>query len=274
MTDTLYFETYEKLLYVIESRRELDETLFLRIFDGKIKPIIYSSFAKLAAHFNSEDVEDVCQDIFLLLWKKSVIGYFLNAKYEKSPLWFLSWCKVVVNNYLITKVRKKSNRPAEELDNPERPLFISDASEEPGHRMVNREAVKLVYSGVIRMNTKPAMKLTWLGVYTFIYLGYVANRIEAIHKFLERFYCKSLNDIYAFTESALGGTEWLALSASEKSVISEELERRSGDGALGESLLSTFIEEENALAKVSDWLYKINKRLIEALPREVSEWNT
>lgn len=268
MTDVRYTEAFEKMYFIIESKHILDESLFFEIFDGKLRPIAYNALAGFGGLFNEADREDALQDVFLVLWKKCVVSYFLNDKYEKEPVMFLSWCKIVIKNYITTLARRKAHSATEDIDDPERPAVALGTFEEPGRSLINRETVKDVYSFVIGMKARIQIKLTWITVYSFIFLGHTKNRIEATHKYVDVFYGKKLFDIYSFLKAALEQTKWLSFTDGQRETLEDAL-----DGGAGDTCLKDYLEEED-LSKISDWIYKVNKKIAEALPREVIGWNT
>jgi len=260
MTDQQYYDCYAKLASNLVEYHELDRDLFYAIFEGKIKPIIKNTFFDIAGSFTSIDLEDVCQDIFIKLWTRCVGAYFMNEKYETNAAMFLGWCKIVAKNHVTSLLRKKSLRPSETLDDPDHPIVVADMHD-PSSELIRTEAVRAVFRAASALPSKAELKLTWFSVYLLIYSGEASDRIEATHMFCERYADAALGDVMRDVESRIA-------DLCDLSDVKDEIERGRSDEPLGELL------GDEPLAKVSDWLYKINKRLANSLPSEVVQWNT
>ncbi len=271
MTDTQYFELYNILSSGIAENGTLDGDAFLAIFEGKIKPIIHNAFSGAASLFPSVDMDDMYQDIFVLLWKKSVPCYFLSDKYEKDAVWFLAWCKVVCNNYVTSTLRKEFLRNTETLDDPEYPI-ITGENEKGYEGMIHREALTSVWRYAALLPVKVEMKLVWYCVYGMIFSGECENRISANHMFLEKYSKKTLGELYDDAVRRADGSELIDIGRDGREEIESEL-AKTRDGTLCSLIEAGALLGEKPLSKISDWLYKINKRLADEMPREVTKWD-
>ena len=268
MTDQQYYDNYSKLVFHLAECHELDRFLFSAIFEGKIKPMIKNTFSSYSDRFSAIDIEDVYQDIFIKLWTRCVSAYFMNEKYETDAAWFLGWCKIVVKNHITSLLRRPSLRTNETIDDPDRPLVLSapgDASAD----VANREAVAAVFRAVAALPSKIEMKLVWYEIYLLVYSGEAKDRIEANRVFIERRSNITFGELMAHVLSGL----YDASSAMGEDCGAEAL------GALGEGFDAMNEKIGDALGndpvgKISDWIYKINKKLKETLPTEVMEWDT
>lgn len=269
MTDKQYYEAYDILLRGVAERGELDDEVFFSIFEGKIRTIIRNVYYECSCNFASIDLEDICQDIFILLWKKSMSCYFLNEKYEKNASWFLGWCKIVVKNYVTTLLRRKSLKFGETLDDPDHPITVTDTSDSFAPVMMQEE-VLAVYRFAVGLSSKIPMKFTWLGIYDLIYGGEAADKIEANHIFLERYSEKSLGFLWKDIKEFL--TSRGIINSSEDCVNQIESALDADGGLMRNTLLKEYLGNDR-LAKISDWVYKMNKKLTEGLPEEAAEWN-
>ncbi len=271
MTDLQYTELYERLVVILNASGELDADIFYSIFDGKIRPIVMKSFSGLERYFASFDIEDVTNDIFVKLWSGCVAAYFSNEKYEHSPTWFLGWCKVVIKNHITSFLRKRSLRPEETLDDPEHPLNVSDGSD-PSKEIVIRETVSTVYRAVLALPGKPEMKLVWYGVYDLVFGREAYDKIGANRLFLKKYSERPVSYLYSSVADFILSSEWLGINADDLSPLGSELDA-GGEDALSGRYVASLLGDE-PLAKISDWIYKINKKLSESSPAEVMQWNT
>ncbi|MBR0303663.1 MAG: sigma-70 family RNA polymerase sigma factor [Clostridia bacterium] len=262
MTDQQYYECYSKLVERLAATHELDRYLFCSIFEGKIKPIIRNIFSGYSEHFSAIDIEDVYQDIFVKLWTNSVSAYFMNEKYESDASWFLGWCKIVAKNHVTSLLRRRSLKASETIDDPERPVVAVDP-DAAADEVSNREAVASVLRSVASLPSKIEMKLVWYGIYLLVYRGEAEDRIEANRVFVERFSGVSWREL---SERAV-----LWLCETEETLGEDcgaaALERASSDGA-SEDVIGDMLGDD-PIGKISDWIYKINKRLKDSLPSEV-----
>lgn len=261
MTDTQYYEAFSLLCSTLSEKNELDAELFREIYEGKIKPIVRNSFSEVSSNFNSIDLEDAYQDLFIKLWTRCVGAYFMNDKYEISAPMFLGWCKIVIKNHVTSMIRKRSLRAEETLDDPDHPITVADSSD-PSSAHIDRDAVGAVFNAVLKVGAKNEMKLTWLGVYVPIYDGEADDRIAATHLFYDRWEKETYRALLCGVKSSHGAVKIYrdvskldALDTDNPTTVGEDL----GDEPLG---------------KISDRLYKINKKLANVLPTEVVQWNT
>lgn len=267
MTDREYFDCYERLSEILYEKHELDVDLFVSIFEGKVKPIIKNSFSGLADRFASIDLEDLYQDIFIKIWTRCVGAYFMNENYETSAAWFLGWCKTVAKNHVTSLLRKKSLKNNETLDDPEHPVTVSNSTD-VSENIVNSDAVATVIKAASSLPSKAEMKLTWLGTYLLIYNGDASDRIEATHVFCERFADITFGSLLSEVKTMASQSPVLTGADVDFSSIEDELKGELKDARVGDALGG------EPLSKVSDWLYKINKKLTGILPEEVMSWNT
>ncbi len=272
MTDQQYIECYTELVGTLTAKHELDDELFYRIFEGKIKAIVRNAYMPAAKNFSSFDFEDVCQDVFIKLWTKCVGAYFMNDKYEKDPAWFLGWCKIVVKNHVTSLLRDRSNFAQDPIDDPDRPVNVSVYSD-PSKDIMLRELLVSMCSSVISLSSKAEMKLTWLGVYLPVYCGDAADKIEANHFFVEKYLDGTLYDLLLGVEKYLSDAGLSDDVAHGMSEIAEELDRESGGARRRDAAMKDLLGDD-PLGKISDWVYKINKKLSESLSPEVMQWNT
>lgn len=263
MTDQQYFDCFNDIVKGLSNTGSIDDGLFYVVFEGKIKPIIRNVYSELFGKFSSIDYEDLCQDIFLKIWTRCVGAYFLNDNYDKNAAMFLGWCKVVIKNHVTSLIRKRSMRDHETLDDPDHPVTVSDGTD-PSRSLAEADTVRTVITAVLGLNTADEMKLTWLGVYLPVYTGEADDRIEATHLFCDRFSDKTFGDVLSYAENVFETKDAIGFGASHLKKLSGGVnggplkEKRVGD-SLG----------DDPLGKVSDRLYKINKKLAAKLPLEV-----
>ncbi|MBQ7714948.1 MAG: hypothetical protein IJT70_03655 [Clostridia bacterium] len=269
MTDLQYTGLYGQLVDILNSSGELDPDIFYAVFDGKIRPMIMKSFSGLEHYFASFDLEDVTNDIFIKLWSGCVPAYFANEKYEHSPTWFLGWCKVVIKNHITSLLRKRSLRPEDTIDDPEHPLNVSDGSD-PSKDIVIRESVSIVYRAVLALPSKPEMKLTWYGVYDLVFGREAYDKIGANRLFLKKYGDMPISYLYSCVSDFILSTEWLGIGKDDLAPLGVGIAdgERTNDCVILSSLLG-----DEPLSKISDWIYKINKKLSDSLPGEVIQWD-
>ena len=267
MTDQQYFECYAELVNKLASSRELDDELFYRIFEGKIKPIVRNAYMPAAGYFAAFDFDDVCQDIFIKLWTRCVGAYFMNDKYEKDPAWFLGWCKIVIKNHVTSLLRNKGNFAKDPLEDPDHPVTVSVYSD-PSKDLILHEVLTSMCRALFSLSSKPEMKLTWLGVYLPVYCGEAADKIEANHLFIERYLGGTLRDLSLGVKAELEETPFFGEVADGFSRITDEIGQERG-GVRKEDAEVRELLGDDPLGKISDWVYKINKKLAEGLSSKV-----
>lgn len=270
MTDSQYFGLYSSLVSKLQGTGEFDGDIFYTIFEGKIRPIIYNAFNEHRALFSFFDTEDVCQDLFIILWKKSAPCYFLSDKYENDPVWYLAWCKIVCTNYVTSLLRKHSLKGTESVDDPDRPSTVGNR-ETGFDSIVYKETVSAVYRFTALLSAKVEMKLVWYCIYNLIYSGACENKISANRVFLEKCPEKTLGQLYS---EILSCTEDIGMPIGDEGEkkMEKELSENVGGKPHGNAVVGELLGERPA-AKISDWVYKINKKLSEEMPQEVTKWN-
>lgn len=278
MTDAQYLELYDSLVTKIVSHGELDGDIFYSIYEAKIKPIVYNVFSGYTFLFSSFNMEDIFQDIFVLLWKKSVPCYFLREKYDKyrnnlenDAKTYLGWCRKVSANFVTSKLRKRSLRSTGSTDDPEVPIVV--AGDERGFdAVIHKESINCIYRFVSRLSSKLEMKLVWYGIYDLIYSGECDNKISANRVFLERSLGKTIGELYAETLRCIEGDLGINLSDEDKKKMENELSKEVESKLMKDIVLADLMNGRFD-SKISDWVYKINKKLADEMPREVTEWN-
>ena len=265
MTDQQYYECYEQLVNVLAQTGKLDGDMFYSIYEGKIRPIVRNVFSEYAGLFTSFDAEDVYQDIFIKIWTRCVGAYFMNDKYEKDAAWFLGWCKIVAKNHVTSLLRRSSLKTADTIDDPDHPLVVTDGSD-PSRDVAARDSVKTVFIEALALNCKPEMKLTWFGVYLSVWTGEAEDRIDANRVFIARYSGKTLGELFDYVGKTLVRTvpeteDLVKKLGKELGAVKDGRAKR--DAALGDLL------GDDPVGKISDWIYKVNKKLGETLPLEV-----
>ena len=272
MTDQQYCDHFNELVRVLEEKKELDDELFGAIFEEKIKPIVRKAFSPYAGNFAYFSQEDVCQDIFIKLWTRCVGAYFMNDKYEKDPAWFLGWCKIVVNNHVTSLLRNRGNFGSDPLDDPDRPAIYSVCTD-PSKELILRDVIKHMCSLVVSLPSKAEMRLTWLGVYLPVYVGDVTDKIESNHLFVEKYLSGTLYDLASDVVNEMRDLPFLEDAAQGMDGLMKELDKEIGGARRGDIAMEDLLGDD-PLAKISDWVYKINKKLADSLSEEEKAWNT
>ncbi len=261
MTNQEYSDLFGQLADTVRERGEVDADIFLCIFNDKIVPIIRNAFAELGGVFSYVDLEDVKQTLFIKLWKKSVLAYFANESYQHTPSWFLGWCRVVVKNYLTSLLRKRSEKHQLTIDDPDHPIVVS-CDADYLEKIIIVEKLKDVFSAVLALKTKIEIKLTWLEVYLMIYGGAALNRIEATHIFCEKYADKTFSELSEDVLRDLSSSSFIADPETWKDAIEGEIAKKSGDVPKADVTVGELLGDE-PLARVSDWIYKVNSKLAE-----------
>ncbi len=263
MNDAKYVELYDLLEKSVRETGRCDSDVLNDIFEGKIVAIVYKAYGECSDVLDGfTKSEDLCHDILLRLWEKTADMYFNNPKYVTSPVGYLKWCKAVTRNYIKTLIRKINTTGTKPI--PEGKDIPADGGPGPMD-IINREDVLLIYNTVASLRSKVEMKLAWYGVFNRIYTGYSKDKIRATRSFAEETCSKTLDEIFADQVDFFVNSEYSCMKISKSRLVEIKLAldkeeddgRRLGDLTMGELL------GKKPLSKISDWIYKINQKLLE-----------
>lgn len=263
MTDARYVELYELLEKSVRETGRTDSDVMNEIFEGKIVAMVYKAYGEYKDTLDGfTKSEDLCHDVLLKLWEKTADMYFNNPNYTTSPIGYLKWCKAVTRNYIKTLIRKINTGGTRAI--PEG-MDIPDEGGPGPSDIINKDDILYIYNTVAALKSKVEMKLAWYGVFNRIYTGYSKDKIRATRSFAEEAADRTLYDIFADQSHFFVNSEYSCVKISRASLLEmkEALDKMTADGRrLGEVTMGELLGDK-PLAKISDWVYKINQKLLE-----------
>lgn len=273
MSDEKYFKLYGLLEESVYKSGKVDQYILYEICREKLNSIIGKAYGEVAGKLDIIEYEDLCNDIYLILLRSVADKYFKNPSYETGPILFLKWSKVVTKNYILSVLRKgsvKLKKKTEELDPEDKPHSWASADDNVLRDMINKEDIRIVYNTVAALDSKIEMKLVWFGVVTEIYTGNSADRKRATHSFVDNCSNMALDDIFEKQVGIFKESEYECLKVNDRLLeeMRRSLDKTDGDGRrLGAQPMGKYLGDD-PLGKVSDWIFKINKKLKQIKEKE------
>ena len=206
--------------------------------------------------------EDVMQDIYLRLIKKTVSGFLLRddiaGPYNNDPEGFEDWMFTVARNLTHDNADKEKNNDINNGELDENiPLREDDDFSFVTDRLQN--ALNIALSS----RNSVYKILTWLAQYVFI-LQKNVMKIKSNDLIISAFENKTLFDMYEMILHASKQIPWLTLTDTQKEKILNDLRKECKNGVLyGETKYKDFFMMDKGAPSgkksISDWTNRINK---------------
>ena len=268
MSNEEYYDKFDGLEKSVRENGDVDRDIFTEIFYGKILPIVYSSLAGKQTGLEAYmDSDDVVQNIFIILWLKSVPFYFSKEGKTISAVGYLSWCKAEVLNYIYTLLRKKRIDPFSDEE-----LARICENSFSGDRFSVRTILGGIYNYVAQLKVHVYKKLCWFLIYDLIFTKEAENKIKANHIVDDDYSGCTIGSLFEKVINNTGEFEYLKLTSVSQKVLSEQIETVENGKACKECLLSDFLGRDH-LKSLSDYVSTINKMIMREFPGEEYLWN-
>lgn len=273
---------YEELKRGIYERGEIDEDVFNDIFFGKITPIVKNCYNSFRCSFVCENVSDIFNEAYMLIYKKSIHHFFCrpddDGSLPKDKVSYLKWCKTCIMNSIKSKLRGKKKIDLVSLrhEAPERdgettdPMsLLPDTAPTPEQVMIERSMIEDMFRYVACLNSKPEKKLVWYALQLLILDGTASDKIAANHIVYDECSNKTLAEFALWVLEMLDQIEWININAENRISLCDGVFDGTGISEKGRTALSDLISGKSDdssregvfLKKISDWVFKINSSL-------------
>lgn len=206
--------------------------------------------------------EDLMQEIYIRLITKSVTGFLMrDGQLNDDPEGFKNWLFAVAKNLFNDLAKKSGRKGLYETETPEgeEPTEHGPYSEpeEPDYDMLNR-----CFKTVLSFDSKVHIPLTWVTAMLMIANGGM-NRIEATDAITRICSEMTLDAMFDFILIQSDKILWLRLDEDEIQKIKGKLDETDSDGMrIGDKNYNNFYMKKGAKASVSDWINRMNSRII------------
>ena len=281
-SDERYSELFEKLKKGIEENHEIDEDVFNDIFFGKITPIAKNCYNSFKCSFVCEHVNDIFNEAYMLIYKKSIHHFFLRPDeegkepMEKDEISYLKWCKTCILNSIRSKLRGRNkidlvqlrydSGDSEDDERTDPSSNLPSTNPTPEQIAIERSMITEMFRYVARLRSKPEKKLMWFAIQLYILNGSATDKIAANHFVYEECASMTLSEFASFVLDLLDGVGWMKINSAERQMLCSGVFENGAKSEKCSERLSVLVagdnDEESAfLKKISDWVFKINSSL-------------
>lgn len=229
--------------------------------------------------------DDIMQEIHLRLLKYAVTAFFLRSdipEEKKDAVLLTKWMYTVARNAINTATSDASRHPTESLtltneDGEEFDVPVGNPSrnDQPGYQLEQRESIREVISFILSGDSKPHIILSCLMVEMYTLLGY--DRIDAQHRYTEKFGGKTLDEVYRAFRRAMRSFSWLEISGGMLQSLEAKLDQPEKGRRNGSCLLQDYAMKKGLLNSCSDWLNRMDARVrssVEAPSDDLFFWES
>ena len=218
--------------------------------------------------------EDMLHEIYLRV-VKNFVPSFWNRKgkdgvVNRSVDYFCSWLRVLARNFLNDEYGKAViARKRYTLLEQEELYTLADSDDEAELQIeAKRELLTYAFSIVLDVSSEVHIILTWLGMSLMI-LERNEDRIRVNQPFIDTYSQLTMYQMRDMLYRAAWNIDWLVISDRQKQGIDRALARPMRDGRLtGEAVYGEFIMAKGAKATISDWYYRMNRKIQKVIENE------
>ena len=254
-------EKYEKMLHELFECEPICHQTLCEVVKEFLTPHIRNMCFHDSALRGGGYEEDILQNTTIRIIKHCIVGFFLREEQINTDLdEFEKWIFVVARNVkrdCSAKVRKGLCLP---IDDVERSLV--DEVPEDGLEE-NREVLRWAVDRVFAMEGVGVYKtLTWFAV-SLVMLYEGETKIKSTDYVYEYFKDKTLFEMYDILMRYSKKLDWLHISHLHKKRIEQVLNEPYFGMKTGELKYHQLFTKKGGKGSISDWIYKINKKLKE-----------
>ena len=217
--------------------------------------------------------DDLFHEICIRLMKKFVPAFWSkhgeNADTAALAQYFCRWLRTLARNYCNDQYRKALllRSPLMSLEDLGTELSESD-SKKLEELAEKRELLTYAFSIVLDASNDVHIILTWLGMSLLILVN-DKDRIRINQSFIDTASHKSLYELRDLLYRCADSIDWMVISDDQKAKIDTRLDAACPDGRkMGQRLYSEFYMERDPKAAISDWYYRMNRKIQKVIENE------
>ncbi len=275
MTRDEYCREFALMVQEVTCRSGAKYDALCRIAESFLKPYIYSRCLKYPSLRFANAGDDIYHDVLICLIK-SCIDKFLyrNGTLNYDPDGFLRWIYTVARNAVVDAARAFASKgffEREMVNEDGEPIDIP-SNDNPFASVEINETLHECFRAVLTFDSSLHIIFTWI-VRAILLIRcdvtsdageVVENKVNAL--VVNTFSDLTMSEIYAIICLEAKKIPWLNISEAENSRILGLLEEPyRGERPLGDVKYSEFFMKKGGKATVSDWVNRVNMRIIKAV---------
>ncbi len=210
--------------------------------------------------------EDVMQEVHLRLFKTCVTGFLMrDGVPNDNPAGFKSWMFTVAKNIYEDIAKKLKKMPLIETDaSDDEPPEIEDINNDLYYEDdYDYEALNRYFEFVLDSGSEPHIVLTWVAVMLAVVRGNL-NRSESTAYITCVFNDLTMDEVLDYVVENADKILWLQISEELLGRLRKKLNKTDSEGQrIGGKKYCDFYMKKGDRASVSDWVNRMNGRLIE-----------
>lgn len=223
---------------------------------------------------NYED--DMMQEIYIRLIKKCVTGFLMrDGVLNDDPNGFKNWLFTVAKNIRNDFAKKLGAEELYEMntEDGETPESADTDDELYDDGDYDYDALNNYFSIVLDADSKVHIPMTWVTVMLMVVRGGM-NRIEATASLISIFEKMTMDSMFDFILRQSEKILWLRLHENHIEKIRLKLDETDSDGIrTGDKKYSEFYMKKGAKASVSDWVNRMNSRIVKEVKKNETSDN-
>ncbi len=211
--------------------------------------------------------EDVMQEIYLRLIKKCVTGFLMkDGVINDDPDGFRKWMFTVAKNIFLDFAKKNKEIPFTDMsdtsDEESSDPDIPDDGDGYDDGDYDYDTLNRYFQFVLESSSEVHITITWLAVMIAIVRGGL-NRSEATVYVTTIFSDATMDELMEFIEKCSSKILWLSMSDELLEKMKKKLDKTDSDGRrTGDKKYNEFYMKKGDRASVSDWVNRMNDRII------------
>ena len=278
MTQEEYLQEFALMVSEISNADGAEYNALCRIAESFLKPYIERQCSKYSALRNLNIESDVYHDVLVELIKSCVDKFlYRDDKLNDDPEGFLKWIYTVARNIINDCAKKYGARSGNEVSivNEEGENIDIPSQTNPLTDIETRETLKECFRAVMNMECEIYIVFTWL-LRVIVLSKCDMNTVEKGKKddlvenkaneiVVNAFQNLTLSEIYTVILIESKHLPLMNICQADNIRILEKLSAVSDGIALGDRAYKSFFMKKGGKATVSDWVYRVNTRILKAL---------
>ncbi len=274
----IYFteQEFHKMLNELTEGNPDGYVSLYHIAEKTLKKAVYGWCASSKTTIGYE--QDVMHEVHMRLMKKCVTGFLKkDGVLNDDPEGFKSWMFTVARNIYIDFAKKMSliplYIPKESDDDDTEPEIEDDDNEIYGEDDYDYDALNSYFEFVFESSSEVHIIITWIAVMLAVVRGGL-NRSEATIYVTAVFSNATMDELLDFIVRSSGKVLWLNIGEELIARIKAKLDKTDSEGRrTGDKKYSEFYMKKGDRASVSDWVNRMNERIIKEVSDEDASYN-
>ncbi len=278
MTKEEYLQEFDLMVKEISDKNDPKYDALVRIAESFLKPYLTRQCSKYSTLRSMELVNDIYHDVILELLKSCVDKFLYRTDtLNYDPEGFLKWIYTVARNVVSDSAKKYGTRQCNEVSivNENGETIDIPSTSNPLTSVETHETLSECFKAVLQMDCELYILFAWM-LRVIVLSKCDLNTVEQGKKdelvetkaneiLVSAFENSTMSQIYTVIVLESKLLPWMQISDADNEMILKKLECDKGGVPMGDRLFSSFFMKKGGKATVSDWVYRINSRIVKII---------